>query len=149
MGLRFLRHGMLYMIETFLHRGLVQAIGDGQEFIAAGASHELIFRHGRPQALGEAPDIGVPCLMSHAVVDASEIVQIKAAYAGVRCCRFRILQHFFAFIFIGKSCRLVQINFFLQYAVHRCKTYGLHKFISNQKYQHCDVRCDVSFQHRQ
>ena len=80
--------------------------------------------------------------MPHAVVDSAEIIQVKTAYSHILRRRFRIIQQFFAFILIGKSGRLVQINLFLQNAVLGRIAQCLKYFHGNQDQKSCDIRED-------
>ena len=137
------------MGEAFPHGLLIQTMRNGNKFIAAVPPYELFRRHGRAQADGEPPDIGIPRLMPHAVVDSAEIIQVKTAYSHILFRRFRIIQQFFTFILIWKSGRLVQINLFLQHTVHRRIAHRLNKFISNQKHQNNNINRDIFFNYRQ
>ena len=100
---RFLPHIFPDFIQAFLHLLRIKPMGHRQEFIPAVTSHELLCGHGFPQAGGKAVNIGISRFMSHAVIDSAQIVQIKTAHAHIFRCRFRIVQQFFTFVFIGKS----------------------------------------------
>ena len=49
----------------------------------------------------------------------------------------------FIFIFVRKSCRIIQIYFSLQQTVHCSILYCFYKLISDQQHQHNNICCDI------
>ena len=138
----FLSHISAHLFKALCHLFPVQSMGNRKKFISTCSSHKLLSRHGSPQADGKSTDIGITSFMSSAVINAPEIIKIKTADTGI-CIRFCLTQQFFTFIFVRKSCRIIQIYFALQQAVHCSILYCFDELISNQQHQHNNICCDI------
>ena len=70
------------MGEQFLQRIGIRSVRYREELIAACTADKMLLGHGRTQRDRKSPDVCVTGLMAHAVVDAAQIIQVKAAHAG-------------------------------------------------------------------
>ena len=145
MGLQFLPH----LFQQRLHPCLVKAVGHGQKFVSAVASHKVLRRDSQPQLVGKAANIVVSLLVAHAVVDMPQIVQVEAAHAHIALRRSGRPQQLLAPVFVGQPRSLVQIHLLLQRPVLGHVLQCLHQFIADQQHQAHNIRCDIFLQHRQ
>ena len=67
-------HVPAHPVQALVQGGPVQPVGHGQELVAPGPAHKVLLGHGQAQLLGKGADIGVPRLVTHAVVDPPQVV---------------------------------------------------------------------------
>ena len=135
------------MGEQFLQRIGIRSVRYREELIAACTADKMLLGHGRTQCDRKPPDVCVTGLMTHAVVDAAQIIQVKAAHAGFGRRRCRIVEQLLAFVLVGQTGRGIQIDLMLQSAVHRSRAQRLKQLAADQQHEHNDIRGDILFQY--
>ena len=144
--LGLLRELFTDMGEQFLQRIGIQSVRYREKLIAACAANKMLLGHGRTQRDRKPSDVCVTGLMAHAVVDAAQIIQVKAAHTGFGCRRRRIVEQLLAPVLVGETGRGIQIDLMLQSAVHRSRAQRLKQLVADQQHEHNDIRCDVLLQ---
>ena len=89
------------MGEQFLQRIGIRSVRYREELIAACTADKMLLGHVRTQRDRKSPDVCVTGLMAHAVVDAAQIIQVKAAHAGFWRRRRRIVEQLLALVLVA------------------------------------------------
>lgn len=134
------------MGKQFLQRIGIRSVRYREELIAACTADKMLLGHGRTQRDRKSPDVCVTGLMAHAVVDAAQIIQVKAAHAGFWRRRRRIVEQLLALVLVGQAGCGIQIDLMLQSAVHRSRVQRLKQLVADQQHEHNDIRGDVLLQ---
>ena len=136
------------MGKQFLQRIGIRSVRYREELIAACTADKMLLGHGRTQRDRKSPDVCVTGLMAMRcyVVDAAQIIQVKAAHAGFWRRRRRIVEQLLALVLVGQAGRGIQIDLMLQSAVHRSRVQRLKQLVADQQHEHDDIRGDVLLQ---
>ena len=134
------------MGKQFLQRIGIRSVRYREKLIAACTADKMLLGHGRTQRDRKPPDVCVTGLMAHAVVDAAQIIQVKAAHAGFWRRRRRIVEQLLALVLVRQAGRGIQIDLMLQSAVHRSRVQRLKQLVADQQHEHNDICGDVLLQ---